>query len=71
MDAALVVAGRLPVPLFTSEELLGRVAEQEGVEVRGTLWLLDRMVTSEALSVRVAACALERILLAGRRLPAT
>ena len=67
--AALVLAKRLNVPLLTGEKLLRGVAEGEGVEVRGTLWLLDQMIASEVLGGSDTAAALESMLAAGRRLP--
>jgi hypothetical protein len=67
--AALVLAKRMRVILLTGEKLLRGVAEEEGVEVRGTLWLLDQMIASEVLGRSDAAAALESMLAAGRRLP--
>jgi hypothetical protein len=67
--AALVLAKRLNMPLLTGEKLLRGVAEGEGVEVRGTLWLLDQMIAFEVLDGPGAAAALDSMLSAGRRLP--
>ena len=67
--AALVLAKRLRVILLTGEKLLRGVAEQEGVEVRGTLWLLDQMIAFDMLGASDAAATLESMLTAGRRLP--
>ena len=67
--AALILAKRLRVILLTGEKLLREVAEAEGVEVRGTIWLLDQMIASDMLGVSNAAAALESMLAAGRRLP--
>ncbi len=67
--AALILSKRLRVILLTGEKLLRGVAEEEGVEVRGTLWLLDQMIVSKALEASDAAAALDSMLAAGRRLP--
>jgi len=67
--AALVLAKRLSSLLLTGERLLRAVGETEGVTIRGTLWLLDQMIASDTLSALKAADALERMLIAGRRLP--
>ena len=67
---ALVLAERPPRRvLLTGEKRLRALAEQRGVEVHGTLWLLERMIEAGALSPTLAADALERMLECGRRLP--
>jgi predicted nucleic acid-binding protein len=66
---ALVLARSLRVCLLTGDRRLREAAEQEGVEVHGTLWLLDQMVEQEIIAARDAAEALERMQSQGRRLP--
>jgi len=66
---ALVLARALKATLLTGDGHLRKVAEQEGVEVHGTLWVLDEMVRLGVVAPAGAAEALERMLAQGRRLP--
>ena len=66
---ALVLAERTGRILLTGEKRLRTLAEQRGVQVHGTLWLLERMIEAEALAPEQAADALDRMLACGRRLP--
>ena len=66
---ALELARTLGTVLLTGDKHLRRVADQEGVPVRGTLWLLDEMVRLAVIPPRLAAQALEHMLNRGRRLP--
>ena len=59
----------LGASLLTGDRHLRAAAEQEGVPVHGTLWLLDEMVRLAVVSPRLAAQALERMLERGSRLP--
>jgi hypothetical protein len=68
--AALVLTGAQGGTLLTGDRLLRAAAEQEGVEVHGTLWLLDQLVTRGRLASHGAAAALQQMVDAGRRLPA-
>jgi hypothetical protein len=67
---ALVLAERTGRVLLTGEKRLRTLAQRRGVEVHGTLWLLERMMEAGALTPGQAADALERMLACGRRLPA-
>jgi predicted nucleic acid-binding protein len=67
---ALVLAERTGRVLLTGEKRLRALAERRGVEVHGTLWLLERMIDAEVLALEQAADALDRMLARGRRLPA-
>jgi len=67
--SAFVLAKSLNGALLTNEGPLRRLAQQEGLPVRGTLWLLDRMVESHVISPGRAAEALKRMLSCGSRFP--
>jgi hypothetical protein len=66
---ALVAAKAMGAFLLTGDRHLREAAEQEGVAVHGTLWLLDEMVRLAVIPPLVAAQALERMLEKGSRLP--
>jgi predicted nucleic acid-binding protein len=66
---ALVLARALKVTLLTGDRHLREVADEEGVEVHGTLWVLDEMVRLGVVTPSHAAEALERMLARGSRLP--
>ncbi|WP_461393353.1 DUF3368 domain-containing protein [Deferrisoma sp.] len=66
---ALVLAKALAAPLLTGDRHLRRAAEDQGVAVHGTLWLLDEMVRAGVIRKSQAANALTRMLAHGRRLP--
>jgi len=66
---ALVAAKKLGATLLTSDRHLRKAAEQEGVTVRGTLWVLDEMVRVRLFPQRMVSQALRRIVEDGRRLP--
>jgi len=59
--AALFVAKKMGLMLLTGERLLRQAAEAEGVTVRGTLWLLNHMVSRKVVPPRRAAEAIVRI----------
>lgn len=67
--SALVLARAEGLVLVTGDRALREAAETEGVEVHGTLWLLDRMVASGAVTEREAAAGLKAMMQAARRLP--
>ncbi len=67
--SALVLAERTDRVLLTGDRRLREQAEQRGVTVHGTLWLLGRMVDTAVLTPKLAATALGRMLKGGRRLP--
>lgn len=67
--SAFVLARSLNGTLLTNEGPLRRLAQQEGLPVRGTLWLLDRMVESDVILPGRAAEALKRMLSCGSRFP--
>lgn len=67
---ALVLARSEQAILLTGDRHLRETAEREGVEVHGTLWLVDRMVEASLLNLQGATEALLAMGRAGRRLPA-
>jgi predicted nucleic acid-binding protein len=66
---ALVLARELKATLLTGDQLLRKVAKKEGVSIRGTLWILDELVTHAIVTPRRAAEALKLMINSGRRLP--
>lgn len=67
--AALAAARQEACPLLTGDRHLRRAAEQEGVEVHGTLWLAERLVVDGLVSVSELATAYRQMRAHGRRLP--
>lgn len=66
---ALVLAASQACPLLTGDKDLRVAAESEGVEVRGTLWLVTEMARTKRISIQVARAAYQRMRDSGRRLP--
>jgi hypothetical protein len=66
---ALVLAVHEECPLLTGDKDLRAAAENENVEVRGTLWLVNELVSTGKISVHVARGAIQRMRAHGRRLP--
>lgn len=67
--AYLVLAEQRGLLLLTSERRLRAVAEERGIPVRGTLWVMDEMVRLKLLTRARAADAMRAMLDQGRRLP--
>lgn len=67
--SALILAEEWRVPLLTNDKPLRDMAAEAGVEVHGTLWILDRMVCRNLISPGDAAKALESMIAKGSRLP--
>ncbi|MDD4650858.1 MAG: hypothetical protein PHQ34_01380 [Methanothrix sp.] len=66
---SLVLAMQENALLLTGDEALRKAAQEEGVVVHGTLWLLDVMVKEGAISKAEGYRSLELMSNAGRRLP--
>mgnify|MGYP001615927311 FL=1 len=66
---ALALAKQESCPLLTGDRRLRKAAEQEGVELKGTLWLVERMVEEAIISVEGAAEAYEGMRREKRWLP--
>ena len=56
-------------PLLTGDRKLRQVCMEEDVDVRGTLWLMEQLFSSELITVERAALAYERMADDGSRLP--
>ena len=67
--SVLYLAEKLNVPLLSGDNALRRSAEKRGVEVKGTLWVFDQLVSRKMLKPSVAAQKLRRLLEEERRLP--
>jgi rRNA-processing protein FCF1 len=68
---ALVTARVIKATLLTNDKSLRKAACAEGIEVHGTLWVLDEMVRMEILTAYQAAAGLQLMCLQGSRLPLT
>ncbi|HHW14105.1 MAG TPA: DUF3368 domain-containing protein [Firmicutes bacterium] len=66
---ALVLTEREGLSLLTGDAKLRKIAEEDGVLVRGTLWLLDELVRLKIISPQRGAEAIEDMLRKDRRLP--
>jgi predicted nucleic acid-binding protein len=66
---ALVLAKLNSCPLVTGDDSLRRAAKDEGLQVYGSLWVLDRLIDHHILSSLEAAVSLEKILEKGSWLP--
>jgi len=55
--------------LLTGDAALRQAAETEQIEVKGTVWLVTKMVEQQRVTVIVARAALHRMKGNGRRLP--
>lgn len=67
--SVLYLAEKLKVPLLSGDNALRRSAEKRGVEVKGTLWVFDQLVSRKMLKTSVAAQKLRHLLQEERRLP--
>jgi len=66
---ALALAKQEKCPLLTGDRALRDAAIQEGVEVRGTLWIVEEMVIGKIISKQQAHEAYTAMEQKGRRLP--
>jgi predicted nucleic acid-binding protein len=69
-SSALFLAQTLQAALLTGDGDLRKAALATGLEVHGTLWILDELVAAGVTTPRQAAAMLERILQTRARLPA-
>ena len=58
---ALALAHQEHCPLMTGDRYLREAAEHEAVEVRGTLWLMERLIEEGILTVARAEVAYEQM----------
>lgn len=66
---ALALAKLKECPLLTGDRDLRIAAEQEAVEVMGTIWLVTQLVSIGIIDCTTARESYERMRLSGRRLP--
>jgi hypothetical protein len=66
---ALVLAQEHQCALLTGDNPLRKLATEKGVEVHGTLWIVEQMVRERLLTKDQAQTAYERMQWAGSRLP--
>ncbi len=66
---ALALAKQDNCPLLTGDKNLRKAAEEQEVEVRGTLWLVESLVVHEIITKEQAHEAYERMKQCQRRLP--
>lgn len=67
--SAFWLAWHLNIGLLTGDRRLRALADASGIEVHGTLWLLDRLTTEGLIGLTQAETALQSMETAGRRLP--
>jgi predicted nucleic acid-binding protein len=66
---ALALAKQESCPLLTGDAKLREAAELEQVEVKGTLWLMERLFVNKLLDYDEIKAVYERMQQGGRRLP--
>lgn len=66
---ALALAVSINCPLLTGDASLRLAATKEGIEVMGTLWLVEQMLRHDLIDASKAANAFNRMQRNGRRLP--
>lgn len=66
---ALALARQEECPLLTGDGRLRTAGQTEGIEVHGTLWLIEQMVRARTITVRQAESGYTKMREAGRRLP--
>jgi len=66
---ALELARKCKCPLLTGDRLLRSATEEERVELRGTLWLVEELVRRGVITVTTATIAYQKMRDAGSRLP--
>ncbi len=66
---ALALAKQESCPILTGDRFLREAAEIENVEVRGTLWLMERLFNHQLLDENALTSSYKKMLAGGRRLP--
>lgn len=66
---ALALAAQKRCPLLTGDQALRKAADDEGVMVQGTLWLMKVLVSRQQISTNEARNAYQKMKDARRRLP--
>ncbi len=67
--SVLLLAEQLNATLLTGDGRLRSKSEKSGLEVRGTLWVLDELVRQSIITRTIAFKKLEIIIAKGARLP--
>lgn len=67
---ALSLAQQESCPLLTGDARLKQLAIVEGVEVKGTLWLVEQMIVNRCITIAQAEYAYKKMLADGSHLPA-
>lgn len=66
---ALELARENDCPLLTGDWALRTAAVEEGVELHGTIWLVEQLIQEGIITVTVARIAYKKMYNAGSRLP--
>lgn len=66
---ALALAKQEACSLLTGDKHLKMAAEEEGVNVHGTIWLVEELVKNGKITMLIAKAAYEKMEQSGRRLP--
>jgi hypothetical protein len=66
---ALALASQEKCPLLTGDGRLRTAGQTEGIDVHGTLWLIEEMVEARTITVKQAEAGYAKMREAGRRLP--
>jgi predicted nucleic acid-binding protein len=66
---ALSLAKQEACPLLTGDRRLKKLAEKEAVIVKGTIWIVEQMVTHQVITLDEAKDAYQKMKGAGSRLP--
>lgn len=66
---ALALAYQEQCPLLSGDQALRKAAEREAIEVRGTLWIVETLISHRIISVEGARAAYNRMKNNARRLP--
>ena len=66
---AIALAKERQWPLLSGDRRVRDAAFAEDVEIRGTLWLIERMIATNTISLLQARTAIELMRQGGRRLP--
>jgi predicted nucleic acid-binding protein len=66
---ALELAREMVCPLLTGDKALRAAAKHEGIDYKGTLWLVEHLVKCRLINAERAEKAYARMRMQGRRLP--
>lgn len=66
---ALSLAKQDECPLLTGDKALRELAVAEGVEVKGTVWVVEELINHNLINIAEAKNAYDNMRRAGRRLP--